>query len=397
MRSGIVTVCSMLLCVSILGCDGGSSGESIEQDVVPTAGSTTTADAATPDVTAAPQMDWELVDSLSGALRQPVAWAGGFAAINFPDGDASIVSDGGQPGELWLSTDGLDWAPARIAAGTNDVSALAGDDGVLFTLTGDILDNAVPQTLWRSTDAMTWTEVLRGERLEHIAVGAGRLIAYRQNAFEMLGVFDTTTLEQVEFEGVSDDVNPTENTIYQGRAVGLDDGFIARVGWIESVSPDTVHAVWRLLYSADGSTWIEHPAGDSTTVVIPYGQSTAPNSAGLNLLTADGQRPGASWVSDTGLDLQRTPPPVIETASGTPSGFFEVADGTIRHSTDAMSWESMDAPPTWSTPSEMDKRGFAEARILTRDDTLIAIGVHGMFEGWVGLVEPTTDVWIATI
>ena len=155
------------------------------------------------------------------------------------------------------------------------------------------------------------------------------MIAYRQNAFEMLGVFDTTTLEPVEFEGVPDDVNPTENTIYQGRAVGLDDGFIARVGWIESVSPDSVHAVWRLLYSADGSTWIEHPAGDNTTVVVPYGQSTAPNSAGLNLLTADGLRPGAAWVSDTGLDLQRTPPPVIETASGTPTGFFEVTDGSI--------------------------------------------------------------------
>jgi len=42
------------------------------------------------------------------------------------------------------------------------------------------------------------------------------------------------------------------------------------------------------------------------------------------------------------------------------------------------------------------RRELAEAFILDGADGLIAFGVHGETEGWVGLVDPTTEIWTST-
>ena len=199
--------------------------------------------------------------------------------------------------------------------------------------------------------------------------------------------------------------------------IGLDDGFLARVGWADTSFIDGDRVAW-LLYSADGSNWSEHPAASTANIDIPRGVSTAPTFEGLNLLTTT-RGPGnpaatrllidrwdqpargvdrngltSSWITDTGIDLQPTAPATIESASATEHGFFDVTAGAIRHSLDGITWELVEAPPTWSVVVDQGRRGLAESSILDGADGLVAVGVHGQVEGFVGLTDPSTDIWV---
>ena len=417
--------CAVLLGLGFVACDDGSSGGTERVDVTTTIDESPTGpaaavdtvdpappamatDPAMPDTEFAPvgqPMGWTLVSSMSGALQQPVTWSSGFAAINDPADDAQIIDD--MASEIWFSPDGIEWAPAPNAP-PGDVLALAGQHGDLFALIGDIFDNTGPQTLWHLRAGEPWEEILTHEMLDLIAVGPERLIAYSHGKFDILAVYDTTTLAPVEFNGLPNvDIQPTEQVadleeflgtlLYQGRVIALDEGFIASVGWLVSLSPDEID--WRILYSADGSTWIEHPTADAETVVIPYNESGTTTFDGLNLLTAEGVTvpAGGAWVTDTGLDLEAVPDTTIDNVSGTDAGFFSIVDGVLRHSMDGVAWETLEAPPNWSLLAGIDHRGFAGGTIVSTDEALLAIGVHGAIEGFVGLVEPTTDIWMASI
>ena len=363
-------------------------------------------------------MDWALAGSLSGAIRQIVPWSDGFAALHFPEGD-DWTSDVADP-ELWFSGDGIDWEAARVPPIFEPVVTLAGHDGDLFALTGDTSDRTTPQTLWHRTSGSPWEQVLSHVLLERIAIGADRVIAYQQYPFGVLAVYDAATLQQVDFNGLPELERPEQvpgpaeiRELPGGGVTGLDDGFLARVGWADTSFSDGDRVAW-LLYSADGSTWTEHPA-DSTADFRTV--CTSPTFEGLNLLTTDRQAgttaanrllvdrwnlppsdteltgPTSSWVTDTGVDLQPTAPATIESASATTRGFFSVTAGAIRHSLDGMSWELVEAPATWSVLMDGELRGLAEATILDGADSLIAVSVHGSRE-W-GLVEPTTEIWVS--
>ena len=157
-----------------------------------------------------------------------------------------------------------------------------------------------------------------------------------------------------------------------------------------------------------------HPAGSTADADFSVGVCSAPTFEGLNLLTSDrgaGNSAGnrllvdrwnqphsdtdrsrlpASWVTDTGIDLQTTAPATIDNASGTESGFFNVTRGAIRHSLDGITWYLLEAPPTWSVLID-GTPGPAEATILDGSDGLVAVGAHGTWE-WGLLVEPTTEI-----
>ena len=410
------------LVVSTVSCDDGSSDMPTEG-----AGSDPTTLTGAPGANTAageaPAMDWSLANSLPGALRHIVAWSGGFAALHFPEGGDWPHSDPQR--ELWYSDNGIDWEVAPVAPG-EQVYTLAGHRGDLFALTGSASDPFMPRTLWHRSSTSPWVEVLSHERLDGFAIGAGRVVTYRSDAFEVLAVHDAATLERIEFNEIPEfqrpDRVPGPGGIPEfpgGRVIGLDDGFLARVDWADTSFTNGDRVAW-LLYSADGSSWSEHPSGSAAGVDIPHDASTAPTFEGLNLLTTtrgfnnpaatrvlidrwdqlppDVDRDGltSSWVTDTGIDLRATDPATIENASATKHGFFDVTAGAIRHSIDGITWELAEAPPTWSVVMDHGRRGLEEASILDGADGLIAVAVHGETEGWVGLVDPTTEIWVAT-
>jgi hypothetical protein len=72
------------------------------------------------------------------------------------------------------------------------------------------------------------------------------------------------------------------------------------------------------------------------------------------------------------------------------------AQPPIRHSFDGITWQLVDAPPTWSVVFDFGARGLAEATILDGTDKLIAVGVHGTMEPYVGVIEPTTEIWVSS-
>jgi hypothetical protein len=400
------------LVVAAVACDDGS-------DAATTAGVRDT-DVAVDEVD--PPLEWAFAGSLSGALRQIVGWSDGFAAIRYPDADD--WSPGDEPRELWYSGDGVDWEAAPTMPGFEQIYTLAGHDGDLFALTGDTSDPTSPQTLWHRSSGAQWETVLSHPRLEHIAIGAGRVITYQSYPFEVLGVHDAATLEQAGSGEIPELERPNSvpgpgaiREFPSGRVIGLDDGFLARVGWADTSFTDGDPVTW-LLYSADGSNWSEHPSESAADVDIPYGVSTAPTFEGLNLLTtsrgsgnpaatrllidrwdqlADDVDPDgltSSWITDTGIDLQPTAPATIESASATEHGFFDVTAGAIRHSLDGITWELVEAPPTWSVVVDQGRRGLAESSILDGADGLLAVGVHGHIESMVGLTNPSTDIWV---
>ena len=153
-------------------------------------------------------MDWVLAASLSGSLRQIVSWSDGFAAIHFPTGTGCLSRLHRR--ELWYSDNGIDWEAAPVTPGFEQVYTLAGHDGDLFALTGDTSDLTTPQTLWHRSSGAQWEQVLSHELLEHVAIGANRVIAYRQEPFDVLAVYDAASLEQVEFDGLPDLERPEQ-------------------------------------------------------------------------------------------------------------------------------------------------------------------------------------------
>ena len=153
-RSLLVIVALVLTTVA---CDGGSSDTDAGDARADPSTPSTVADAPDPSSTAdevSPAMDWVLAASLSGSLRQIVAWSDGFAAIHFPDGDGESFATTRR--ELWYSDNGIDWEAAPVTPGFEQVYTLAGHDGDLFALTGDTSDLTTPQTLWHRSSGAQW-------------------------------------------------------------------------------------------------------------------------------------------------------------------------------------------------------------------------------------------------
>ena len=114
-------------------------------------------------------------------------------------------------GKLWYSSDGIDWQAAPVPPGFELVYTLAGHDGDLFALTGDTSDLTTRQTLWHRSSGSQWETVLSHELLQRIAIGADRVIAYQRSPFDVLAVYDATTLEQMEFNGIPTSSAPNKS------------------------------------------------------------------------------------------------------------------------------------------------------------------------------------------
>jgi len=347
-------------------------------------------------------MSWKLEQSLAGELDQVVAWSQGFAAIK----DAHDSEGLPGVGEIWYSVDGVQWAPgAEVSSGPDDdVFKLVGHQGDLFALSGDWATETAVKTLWHRRADEPWEMVVADRRLELLAVGDHRMIAYGQNGFEVVGVFDTTTSAAVEYEGLPEVEFATvdgdaaadefEPVLYQGRAIALDDGFLADVSWL--VGPNDVEG--RLFVSEDASTWIEHPGPPAGPLVLQYGESSAPIYKGVNLLHAGGVVPARSWLTDDGIEFETTRVPRNGIVVGTTIGFVAVDPfGAIHRSTDGSTWVSMEAPPTWGEHSELEEPGFVRGTVVDANDQLLAISVHAEIEGFGTLIDPTTEIWSVRI
>lgn len=347
----------------------------------------------TPAPLPAIEVDWQFGTSMPGALRQAVAWSGGLAAIMDVDADETI--DGGT---VWYSRDAVNWNASSFPLPV-PAYHLASRNGDLFALSGDPLELKVPQTLWYQRAGKPWIEVMTSTSFDLIAVGPDRLIAYDQDGFTIAGVFDTDTMAPVEFAGLPEiDFGPEvefEPFVYQGRAIALDEGFLATVTWgtgLDEDDRDQLVVDSRLLYSSDGSTWVEHPEPPDGAVQIPYGVSSTAVFEGLNLLSSAGTSPGRSWVTDDGLSLTGTRIPGNAVPTGTDDGFFAI-DGRIHRSLDGITWDTLQTPSTWPQTPEPTGEATDDSVVLTTDDRLVAIGIFGDIEGWVGLVDPTTEIW----
>lgn len=343
-------------------------------------------------------MPWTLEHSMPGELDQVVVWSDGFAGIMDLDGAETL--DGGA---IWYSPDGIEWAERLDGDGPgDDVFTLVGHQGELFALSGPALELDEDKTLWHRPADGPWSAVLTDPRLELLAVGGDRLFAYSQNGFQVPGVFDTATLEQVDYGGLPEvDLawaasDPAEDEfgpmLYQGRAIALDDGFLAQVSWLMG-KVERPRIRWKLFFSEDASTWIEHPSPPAGTPILSYGATSAPVYDGINLLGDSG--PSGSWLTDTGFDFERTTVPGIAGVDTISTGFVTVDDfGRIHVSTDGSTWTSLPAPPTWhAIPGET---GFAHGTILDADGGLLAIGVRGK-AGWIGPLDPTTEIWTSAM
>ena len=357
--------------------------------------------------TAVAEVDWQYGSSLPGALRHVAAWPDGLAAIVDVDGDETAAG-----GEVWYSADGIEWEAALIRPpGQSDqFYSLVGADDQLFALTGDPDNAETPQTLWNRRVGEPWAEVITSEALDRMAVGPDRLIAYGEDGFNIVGVFDTATLAPVEvadlpeidFGPASTDPatgEPFEPVVTDGYAVALDEGFLAHFRWITGVDDDG-EAVWErtLMYSADGSVWMEHPDPPDGEVFLPY-RETTPVFDGLNLLSLPNQTDTEPWITDDGLTFSAATDPGFNGPTGTDEGFFTVdTSHRIFRSTDGITWEELQAPPTWPNDAAPVAAGDGEVQhgsIYTHGDRLLAIGLRGDFEGWVGYINPTTEIWVS--
>jgi hypothetical protein len=427
MRGRINITVVVLLALGVVACDDGTSSDSATGSPPDTTTTQPIQDDQTDGTTEVESMPgddpvaesgslvgWELGSSLTGELTQIVSWSEGFAAIMEADGEPYA---GG--GELWYSADGVEWEAALVRpfGHAADIYALVGHNDQLFALSGDIFDNAAPLTLWQRRAGEPWEEVMTHEALEYIAVSSDRLVGYQQSGFEVVAIFDTTTMEPVEFTGWPEaNVEAvgefsTEPFAYEGRVVGLDEGFLAEVSWLFVIEGpgDGTQIDRRLLYSTDGATWIEHPSPPPGGVEFygdVHGEAVAPVFEGRNLIASAlaprSEGRDAAWVTDTGMDFEPARLPLSDAAflvghaNGTGAGFFTVSrGGAIHQSLDGVEWDMIESPPTWSVPAEINRRGFAHGTVLATDDSLIAVGVHAEYEGFVGIVNPNTDIWVA--
>ena len=353
------------------------------------------------DQTAVTAVDWQYGSSLRGELAHVATWSDGLAAIMDLDGDETPTG-----GEVWYSTDGVDWAPEPDPFGPDgNVYMLAGQNGDLFALAGDPDDSETPQTLWHRGAGERWEEVMASEAIDHMAVGPDRLIAYGEGGFDIVGVFDTANLEPAEFDrlpgidAISTDPatgEPFEPEVLDGHAIALDEGFLADVTWITGADDGGAVREERLMYSADGSTWIEHPNPPDRTLVLPSWAAT-PVFDGLNLLSLPNQVDSAPWITDDGLSFIAATDPGLNGPTANDAGFFTVDGGNrIHRSIDGITWEVLQSPPTWPYPQAVADEGEVQhGSIHTHDDRMLAIGTRGDFEGWVGIVDPTTEIWFA--
>lgn len=407
-----------LLTVGVVACnDGSSDSATVDEPGASVTASTndddrsggTTVLDTTPSVdSVAESASWAAASSLTGELTQIVSWSDGFAAIMNAGGD----DPPGEGGELWYSADGVDWEAAvvRPFGLTDDIYSVFGQDDQLFAMSGDIGDyeDGTPQTLWHRRSGEPWEEIMTDDALHRIAVNPDRLIAYRWDPLGIVGVFDTATIEALEFLDVSESL-PAGGSMY-GDVIALDEGFLAtarRPTGLDADQPDPI-----LLYSADGTEWDQHPSPPPGGVGITAGQAMAPTFDGRNLVPSFSllfpPKVGA-WVTDTGMTFEPLPDPVTDEVvappaganlvvhtNGTEAGFFAVENGVIYQSLDGLDWTTLESPPTWSSAALAghDKRGLAHGTILATDDSLIAVGVHGQYEAWAGLVNPSTDIWI---
>ena len=406
-RGSILGASLAVLALSATACaddDEATGSPGSDTPVAETSASTATvAEPSTTDVQTAidPGADdsdapWTLEHSMPGELDQVVVWSEGFAGIMDLDGAETL--DGG---EVWYSPDGIEWAERLDGDGPgDDVFTLVGHQGELFALSGPALEWDEDKTLWHRPADGPWSAVLTDPRLELLAVGGDRLFAYSQNGFQVAGVFDTATLEPVDYGGLPEvDLvwagrDPAEEEfgpmLYQGRAIALDDGFLAQVSWLMG-NVGRPEIQWKMFFSEDASTWIEHPRPPAGTPILPYGAASAPVYEGINLLGNSG--PSGSWLTDTGFDFERTKVPGGVDAIAT--GFVTVDNfGAIHVSTDGFTWTSVPAPPTWHVTS--GETGFAHGTVLDADGGLLAIGVRGKAD-WIGPVDPTTELWTSAM
>ena len=396
-RVVVIVALASIVSASAVSCSSDGSGDEATATTPEETATTTTEPVTTAtDGATLGTASWTMEQELQGELDGVVAWSEGFAGIM--DVDGGEIYEGG---EIWYSVDGIEWArESEESPGPGgDVFKLVGRQGDLFALSGDWSNDTEDKTLWHRRADEPWEVVVADPRLEFLAVGDERLIAYAQNGFEVVGVFDTSTLEAAEYAGLPDvDFGAAdaefEPGIYQGRALALDDGFLADVSWLMGVND----VRGRLFFSEDGSTWIEHPSPPDGPLVLQFGESSAPVHEGVNLLYAGGVSPGRSWLTDDGLEFESTSVPGNWSVVGTTVGFVTVDPfGAIHRSTDGSTWISLEAPPTWGGRAEPDEHGFVRGTIVDGNDQLLALSVHGEVEGWGGVADPTTEIWSTSI
>jgi hypothetical protein len=295
----------------------------------------------------------------------------GFVAVGSADGFATVF------GQIWTSTDGIEWTrvePADRFEGIGFLDVAAGPGG--FVIVGDQMAEPgrgeEPRiVLFRSADGRTW------ERVPDVVGAAGGFatsIGGGPDGYIATGFRDPEPgpIVLVSPDGVawravaSDELGDASGGL--SAPVAIEGGWIAAGG-------DPAHGL-AALASADGITWsatrIEAPGTNGTHVdeilAGPNGRlAIGGGSDGCSAISscpgfglAWWSEDGASWGRIADLD-QRIP---VGALSADARGFVSFSGGGAQWSPDGWRW----------APLGDSGEGAGAADLVTRGDRLVAVG-----------------------
>ena len=376
-----------------------------------------------------PDGAWSLQAAYDGWLR-PVAFEGGFAAIRRldplseffaetsgdTDGLADMFTGDVSVGDIWVSSDGVDWeaAPAQPPTApwslTSDGETLFAEIGNVFAGTGEI---------WASSTGSDWRPVLTGDDYGHLfasslvshrwtmipgAVAAGPPGAVVFGTDLEGGVagwfYDGDRFEPADVEAISTLLPSDLDEIH---VAALGDRFLLYTFDQTRYQSETT---LKMSFSATGAAWgdpepkpVDGPLGwpdaELNMVASTGGLNLVGMNSGFGLWATDGNswteitlRPAEDgWMPEVAageLGWIVYSPPRRETAF---SSMPEPGNRGLWFSPDAEVWTELD---------DLGPLGDAMTRnILVRDDhVLVVVGAdRGEGRGWGVPEDPATEVW----
>lgn len=395
-----------------------------------------------PDVAGLLHAEWTLEASYDGWLR-PVAFDGGFAAVRrleprremfvetadvFTDWRADVLATGeASVGEIWLSPDGVEWAPAP-AQPPEVPWSLSSDGETLFVETGNVYSGT--GVIWASDTGDAWRAVLTGEeygRLFSVSRGSGDMWAFVEGTVAagppgavVFGVDHDGRLAGWVYDGerfVPADVAAVSSLPPESefRVAALGDRFLL---YTYDVGAYTSETTMKVSFSATGEVWgALEPKPPGGPLVRPEADVQGVTSAhGLNLITMSSgyglwvTRDGSSWdeislrpadngwmpeVAGGGFGWLVYSPPRRETVF---SSVGQLRNRGLWYSPDAGSWTELDDLGPLGDPRSLDDLqslgDVLVSSLAVRDDhVLVYTGVDRGSGGWGVPEDPATAVW----
>jgi hypothetical protein len=329
-------------------------------------------------------LEWSQEMVYDGALS-PVAFSKGFAALR--------EEQWGGGGEVWVSDDGIEWAPAASQP-PGGASSLTTDGSLLF---------AVGAGIWVSEEGLVWSEALSAAELSRQRSRSERAFAFAagDQGSVLFGVDAGGKLAGWIYDGgglVASDVGTiADYPVAEINAVHvepLSDGFIF---YVHDQDLDTM-----VSFSADGRRWsdLTPPAIGSPLAVFDNHVLGVASHDGSNLVQVIGGLfatiDGLAWDP---IAFDGVPRLISDLAAGD-LGWFVFEGPAVRrlwHSADWVSWSEINAGPLSESPDEETRVGVAGFTMIVGTEDLLVYVVRGELGGFGYVGDPVTEVWRATV